>query len=297
MTDSPYIFISHASVDTKYTDYLADALKAAGYRCWVDVESIPAGSSWAREIEKGVTGCGALIVILSAAARASEWVEREVLLAYNLGKPVFVALFEDITLPIWAVNRQYSDFRKRRDAGLKKLMTALSAISLTETIPLTPAQEKKLSPLPNEANYFKYLEKTYSPQVSEIARSLFGWMRENCDNVSFSGRREPAVHAHVYVGPGGVLIASLRAYRANPAIELPLSYLTEFPPYDQRETRLKVVRTLNTLFDPGQGLADDRADRRPTIPLLPALATPERRAVVTGVLGEIVDHLRAISSG
>ncbi|MGQ9907967.1 MAG: toll/interleukin-1 receptor domain-containing protein [Candidatus Flexifilum sp.] len=297
MTESPCLFISHASTDTEYTEYLVDRLRASGYRPWVDAENIPPGAAWVRAIEDGIARCSALIVVLSAAARASEWVEREVLLAYELRKPVFIALFEDIALPIWAINRQYSDFRKRRETGLNRLLAALAAADLTAPMTLTPAQAKKLSPLPNETNYFKYLEKTYSSATAQVARSLYDWMRAHCDNISFSGRREPAVHGHVYVGPGGVLIASLRAFRVNPALELPLAYLADFPPYDQPEMRLQIIHTLNTLFPPGQGLADDRADRRPTIPLLPTLATPERQAVVTGILAEIVEHLHLISGG
>lgn len=291
MTETPYIFISHASGDTEYTGYVAGRLHAAGYACWVDVSSIPDGSSWAREIEKGVAGCGALIVVMSAAAKASEWVEREVLLAYQLKKPVFVALFEDIPLPIYAVNRQFSDFRKRRDAGMKKLLTALAAISLTDPAPAT----SKLSPLPNETNYFKYLEKTYSAETAAIGRHIYDWMQAHCDNVSFSGRREPALHAHVYVGPGGVLIASIRAYRINPALEIPLAHMTEFPPYDRHEARLAVIGALNDLLPPSQQIAPERADRRPTLPLLPALQTAAARAVLDRILNGIVDNLRLIS--
>ncbi|MCS7072243.1 MAG: toll/interleukin-1 receptor domain-containing protein, partial [Anaerolinea sp.] len=122
MTELPYLFISHASTDTEYTDYLVNRLRAIGYRLWVDADSVPPGTAWVRAIEDGISRCSALIVILSAAARASEWVEREVLLAYELRKPVFVTLFEDVPLPIWAINRQYSDFRRRREAGLNKLL-------------------------------------------------------------------------------------------------------------------------------------------------------------------------------
>jgi len=291
MTDAPYLFISHASVDVEYTDYLASRLRAAGYACWVDSENLPTGSPFAREIEKGVAGCGALIVIMSAAAKASEWVEREVLLAFDLNKPVYVALFEEVALPIYAVNRQFGDFRKRRDAGMKKLLAALAARPLTEPAPATP----QLSPLPNDANYFKYLEKTYSAETAQIARGVYGWMRANCDNVSFSGRREPAVHAHVYVGPGGVLIASLRAHRVNPALELPLVYLVEFPPYDQRQERAAIVDALNALLPRTQQIAPERADRRPSVPLLPTLGDPAKRQALENLLGGIVDNLRKIS--
>ena len=73
----PYIFLSHSSQNRDFTAELASQLEKAGYRCWLDIEDIPDGSTWMREIEKGVMGCGAMIVVMSAQGRESEWVERE----------------------------------------------------------------------------------------------------------------------------------------------------------------------------------------------------------------------------
>jgi hypothetical protein len=292
----PYLFISHASADTEYTEFIATRLEDAGYRCWVDVSSIADGSTWTREIEKGVRECGALVVILSQAALQSDWVENEVLMAAKLKKPIFIALFEDVTLPIYLINRQYSDFRRRREAGMKKLLAGLGGVSLTEPVSLNKTQQKKLSANPNELNFFRYLEKAHGAENARIAREIFAFATEYADNVSFSGRKEPAFHAHVYVGPGGVLVFSLRAYRRQPAVEIPLGYFVEFPPYDDRRARLDVIRSLNALLPAGIDPFDDaRADRKPNVPLIPALADAESLAAFRAVLTGIIDHLRLIS--
>src|SRR5262245_54701852 len=132
---TPYIFISHSSQDSEFTHYVAEKLQEAGFSSWVDIESIPDGSSWPREIQKAVEGCGAMIVVMSQAGRDSEWVERETLLAMELRKPLMIALIEDIPLPLHLINRQFSDFRKRRDGAMSKMIAVLKKRSLTEPLP------------------------------------------------------------------------------------------------------------------------------------------------------------------
>jgi hypothetical protein len=294
----PYLFISHSSKDNEFTDYLAQHLNEAEYRCWVDVESIPDGSTWPREIQKAVENCGALIVVMSDNARQSEWVERETMLAMQLRKPVFIARVDDAPLPIHLINRQFSDFRKRRDAALKKLLSALAEVSLTEPQPaLTTRDKKRLSPRPNEHNFFRYVEQLPDGgENARIARELFAFAQANADSVTFSGRSAPAFHAHVWVGPGGVLVYSVRAHASHPAVEVPLQYFKEFPPYDTNDARVKVIRVFNRLLPTSQQLDDSRADRRPSIPLLPSLDTDDKLNTFKSVLEEIIQNLRNSSS-
>jgi hypothetical protein len=296
--EQPYIFVSHSSKDKDFTKYLAKRLTEAGYRCWVDVESIPDGSTWPREIQKAVESCGALVVVMSEHARLSEWVERETMLALELRKPVFIARVDEAPLPIHLINRQYSDFRTRREPALKKLLTALNAVSLTEPQPKpTPREEKRLSPRANEHNFFKYVEQLPDgAENARIARELFAFAQANADTITFSGRSAPAFHAHVWVGPGGVLVFSLRAYASHPAVEVPLQYFKEFPPYDTYEARLKVLHVFNRLLSSSEQLDDSRADRRPSIALLPSLSTPSHLDTFKTVMGEIIQNLRNSSS-
>lgn len=265
--EQPYIFLSHSSTDRDFTLKLAEQLTEAGFRCWVDVQAIPDGSTWAREIERAVSGCGAMIVVMSKDARDSEWVERETLLAMDLRKPIFIARIDDTPLPIHLINRQFSDFRKRPEQALKRLIAALGKVSLTAPLPAPNAREQaKQSPYPNPHNFFNYLEQLpEGEENARVARVLFDWAKDNADSITFSGRSEPAFHAHVWIGAGGVVVFSVRSFSKQPAVEVPLQYLMPFPPYDDRERRLDVVRRLNE-FAP-EPLDDSRADRRPNIPL------------------------------
>src|SRR5579862_9674019 len=104
------IFMSHSSKDRAFTNDLAQHLQEGGFHCWIDLDDIPDGSTWPREIEKAVTACDAMIVVMSKDGRESEWVERETLMAMDLRKPLFIARIDDTPLPIHLINRQYTDF-------------------------------------------------------------------------------------------------------------------------------------------------------------------------------------------
>ena len=291
----PYIFMSHSSVDREFTTLLAERLTEAGFRCWLDVNDIPDGSTWIREIEKAVIDCGALIVVMSKDARESEWVERETLLGMSLRKPLFIVRIDDEPLPLHLINRQYTDYRTRPEAAFKKLVAALKKAPLTEPLPEpNPREQKKHSPEPNRLNFFKYVEQLPGgTENARVARAMFGWAQANVDSLTFSGRSEPAFHANLWVGPGGVTVFSVRAYPKQPAVEVPLQFLMNFPPYDTLDERLRLLRILDQYMP--QPFDDDRADRRPNIPLV---AFSEDAALQTFIdlIAGIVDTLRENSS-
>ncbi len=287
----PYIFMSHSSLDHDFTARLAERLHVAGFRCWVDVEDIPDGSTWMREIEQAVMGCGALMVIMSKNGRESEWVERETLMAMELRKPIFIARIDDAPLPIHLINRQYTDFRARPEAAFKKLIAALSKTLLAESPPQpAPDQPKKQSPDPNRLNFFKYMEQLPNGvENARVARALYEWAKRTFDSIAFSGRREPAFLANLSLGPGGVTVFSVRAYSKQPAVELSLQFLTNFPPYEDRARRLAVLHALNRWVD--VPFDDSRADRRPNLPLA-ALADDTALQAFIELIGGIVAALR-----
>ncbi|HVU15170.1 MAG TPA: toll/interleukin-1 receptor domain-containing protein [Phototrophicaceae bacterium] len=286
----PTIFMSHSSKDREFTNGLAKRLHEANFHCWIDLDDIPDGSTWPREIEKAITACDAMIVVMSKHGRESEWVERETLVAMDLRKPLFIARIDDTPLPIHLINRQYTDFRARPDAAIKKLIAALqkalSGVPLPEP---KPSEQKKLAPEPNTLNFFKYMEQLPDgAENARIARALYDWAKPIFTSLVFTGRKEPAFQANLSVGPGGVSIFSVRAYAKQPAVEVALQYLMNFPPYDDQAKRLELLHTLNRFVS--EPFADDRADRRPNIPLL-AFSDASAFAAFTDLIAEIVAAL------
>jgi hypothetical protein len=293
---TPYVFISHSAEDHEFTAFLDQNLRQVGFNTWVDVESIPQGSTWPREIQKAVEECGAMVVVMSKHGRESEWVERETLLAMDLRKPLFIALIEAMPLPIHLINRQYTDFTKRPEHAAKRLVAALQKISLTDRLPepKRPHEQARLSPEPNEYNFFKYLGQLPDGEHNaRIARRLYQDAAASADYGQFSGWSTPCFHAKLRLKMGDVTVFTVWAYSRQPSVEVPLQYLQNHPPYDERQLRLSTLDALNHLMPAGEGFPDDKADLRPNLPLARAFAAPDSIDVFTRLVAEIVSNLRS----
>lgn len=96
MTDV-FISYAHADIGVVYGDFsvhrLTETLQDRGYRLWMDVLSIPGGSEWEAEIEKGIQNAKYVLVIATENAARSSYVAEEIRLARKHRRtiiPVFV---------------------------------------------------------------------------------------------------------------------------------------------------------------------------------------------------------------
>jgi len=92
-----HIFVSYGRADRAYVDRLVGWFARAGVDAWYD-KDIPTGRRWEEELEGRVETSAALLVVMSPAAGASEWVAREVARAQELGKPILPLLRDGIVL-------------------------------------------------------------------------------------------------------------------------------------------------------------------------------------------------------
>jgi hypothetical protein len=283
-----HVFISHSNTDNAITEALADHLQQAGINIWIDRKNIKSGDRWLRSIQKALEACHAVVIVMSRAARDSEWVEREALLAMDLRKPIYIARIEDMPLPLYLINRQYTDFVQDADRAREDLIDALLALDDGAAPRRLPASR---SPLPNQQNFFEYVAQLPGGESNEwIARDLFRWGQSLADAVEFGGKITPGFHVRVHIGEDDVTVFSLWAFARQPAVQVQLQYLSEFPPYDNRKVRLSTLRSLNRLMD--EPFLDDRADRRPTLPLQEALDTADKLETFKQIISEIIDNLR-----
>jgi len=118
-----HLFISYSSKDIDFARYLRRLLEERGLPVWMDEAQLSTGIRWWPHIEKNVEICAGLVVIMSPNARGSDWVEREILLAENLGKPIFPVLYMG---DCWSrlANLQYEDLRAGLLAQLSAQLTA-----------------------------------------------------------------------------------------------------------------------------------------------------------------------------
>ena len=289
----PYIFISHSSRDNDVTRFVADHLTDAGFETWVDLDSIKSGDLWLRSIEKAVRECSIFVILLSKQSRDSEWCERETLLAMDLRKPLFIAILEDMPLPLHLINRQFTDFRQDKDQGVKKLIVAIRReMKRIEADKKQSKQPAALSPKPDEDNFFKYLEQLPGEEHNAlIARDLYRWALSEADDVAFGGRITPGFHARIQINSDSVTVFSVWAYSKQPAAQVQLEYIMKHPPYDHKQQRQSTLSSLNNLMnDP---FLEEKVDRRPTLPFDEGLNTAEKLESFKQIMQEIFDNLRS----
>lgn len=274
-----HIFLSHASANKPVVERLNQELNKVGLTTWFDVHNIRDGQVWTKEIEQGIEACAVLVLVWSARAEKSEWVEREVLFAQQLGRPVITCYLDSTRLPIYVINRQAIDFRKK--GGLARLLTALN--SIPDNQPATPD--------PTEDNFFKFMRQSPDGKLAaRVARDLFRWAKKQVDVVEFGGRANPGFHARVRVEGQPVTVFSVWAHSRQPSVEVTFQHLKHVPPYDNREHRLSMLDALNKLVQ--EPFADDKADKRPSLPLTGDLAEGDTLDQFKDILAEIIDNLR-----
>jgi hypothetical protein len=80
-----HLFISHSQDDADHARSIATEIEGRGFTVWMDGgDEYPFGVN-----SHAIRGCAACVVIMTANAQQSEWVEMEMLIAKKFGKPIF----------------------------------------------------------------------------------------------------------------------------------------------------------------------------------------------------------------
>lgn len=289
----PYIFISHSSKDNPAVMEIAEDLEAQHIPLWVDFDRLRVGEKWYKKIEAAIDACVGFLVVISTDSRRADWVMRETLYALQVRKPVFIARIDHVPMPLLLVDRQYIDLMDDYDYGIVRLQNALRH-ALDN--PLETGDPKPLphgvSQYPTEHNFFTYLgQMEAGDEMATVARDLFYWSQTHINEIEFSGRFRPAMHAKQTVGDKQVTVFSLLAYLRHPAVQIPFDYLRKYPPLTDRDERLTILEQLATLLPPDDSFDEERADRRPTIPLSYLLGEAARLETFKDTVLSIVQML------
>ena len=105
------VFISYAREDSEYVEELLEYLKSKKISAWAD-NNIDYGELWWRTIVANIRECRAMVVVMTPKSEASKWVEREILFADELEKPIFPLLLKGERFPL-LIGMQYHDVRDR----------------------------------------------------------------------------------------------------------------------------------------------------------------------------------------
>ena len=79
------IFISYSHADKPFAQQLAEGLRSAGYRVWIDEGEIVVGDSLVQVIARAVEAKDYLVALISEASVHSSWCRKELALAITQG--------------------------------------------------------------------------------------------------------------------------------------------------------------------------------------------------------------------
>jgi len=135
-----HIFISYSRHDLEVVDCLVGKLENAGMKVWIDRDDIKAGKTWRAQIVQAIDTCDAFVLMLSSHSAVSDNVRKEIDLAQDSGRTVFILRLDSvIKLPAemryQLVGLQYIDAEKLGvDDGADQLIATLKEYLATLTI-------------------------------------------------------------------------------------------------------------------------------------------------------------------
>jgi hypothetical protein len=103
------VFVSYSKEDEHYVKQLLSLLRNSGLPVWAD-DRIDFGDRWWRTIVANIRASVAMVIVMTPASENSKWVEREILLADKLDKPLFPVLLQGECHPL-LITVQYHDVR------------------------------------------------------------------------------------------------------------------------------------------------------------------------------------------
>ena len=142
------VFLSHNSKDKPQVLRLAERLRAAGVRVWLDEWVIQPGDDIYLAIERGLEASRTLILCMSPNAFGSDWVglERSTVLfrdPSNADRRFIPLLLADCEPPDTLRRFKYVDFRAKADAAFEELLAVCRVHQLEPAAPAPQPKRKK----------------------------------------------------------------------------------------------------------------------------------------------------------
>ena len=119
------IFMSYSRRELGFVDQLVGKLEEQGYGVWLDYRVLIPGSPWDAQIEKGIKESDTILLVVSKASLASEYVELEWRQFLEMKKRFILLIFEAVDLPKELEPFEWVDFRGSYRKGLKELFSQL----------------------------------------------------------------------------------------------------------------------------------------------------------------------------
>jgi hypothetical protein len=123
--DRPSVFISHAHEDNETARGLTKELNRKGFSVWFDERELKSGEAWEQQIKDAISGCNALLLLVSKKTMLSNIVLAEVGMALGQGKRVIPIMVEDQDEQVRAKVFENFDLSGNFEDGLHELAKVL----------------------------------------------------------------------------------------------------------------------------------------------------------------------------
>ncbi len=121
---SPMLFVSHHSSKLEVAEHVERALNIKGVRCWIAPRDVEPGASFARAIPHAIGESSAVLLLFCSNSAKSRHVERELILADQLGKAIIPLRLERIDpgeLSYHLAASQWIDWLEQRDEAIDRI--------------------------------------------------------------------------------------------------------------------------------------------------------------------------------
>lgn len=121
---SPMLFVSHHSSKLEVAEHVERALNIKGVRCWIAPRDVEPGASFARAIPQAIGESSAVLLLFCSNSAKSRHVERELILADQLGKAIIPLRLERIDpgeLSYHLAASQWIDWLEQRDEAIDRI--------------------------------------------------------------------------------------------------------------------------------------------------------------------------------
>jgi tetratricopeptide (TPR) repeat protein len=121
------LFMSYAHADGDVVTALSKELQEAGHEVWIDTQGIAGGTLWGSEIAKAIIACDVLVLFLSSRSVGSDYVRREVDIAFHEKRKILPVMLEKVDIPVELdyqlaglqyINYQAPDWKTRLTSAL-----------------------------------------------------------------------------------------------------------------------------------------------------------------------------------
>ena len=124
----PRIFMSYSRREVGFIDDLTDRLEREGFNVWLDYRNLIPGTPWADQINRGVDEADVILLVVSKASIASQYVELEWRRVIKEEKKrIILLIFEAVDLPPVLEKYEWVDFRGDYETGIRELVGQLEA--------------------------------------------------------------------------------------------------------------------------------------------------------------------------